>query len=138
MSNSLTTFNFRDNNVRVVEIDGEPWFVASDVCLILGLGGDSNKACRPLLQDEKMTATRTTYPYLFRVGRGSMRLILISESGLYKLVMRSDKPAARAFQDWVTRDVLPTIRKTGAYAAPNASPEAAMHTVFPARQNHST
>ncbi|WP_366518336.1 BRO family protein [uncultured Paracoccus sp.] len=50
-------------------------------------------------------------------GRGSANLI-ISESGLYKLAMRSDKPEARAFQDWVTRDVLPAIRKDGAYIRP--------------------
>jgi prophage antirepressor-like protein len=52
---------------------------------------------------------------LFAVGRGSRRLVVISESGLYKLVMRSNKPEARKFQDWVTRDVLPAIRKDGGY-----------------------
>lgn len=49
---------------------------------------------------------------------------IVSESGLYKLIMRSDKPEARAFQDWVTRVVLPSIRKTGAYVAPSAEPVA--------------
>lgn len=129
--NQITTFNFRDNNVRVVEIDGGPWFVAADVSAILGLG-NASMACRVLGSDEKRTATRATNINLFADGRGSARLILISESGLYKLVMRSDKPAARAFQDWVTRDVLPAIRKTGTYAALNASPEAHLASSFPA------
>lgn len=95
----------------MVEIDGQPWFVAADVCRILGLSQVTN-ALRNLGRDE-ITLTR------IKGFRGS-HINTISESGLYKLVMRSDKPAARKFQDWVTRsrletlDVLPAIRKAEA------------------------
>lgn len=102
-------FNFGLMDLRVIEQDGQPWFVAVDVYLALGLqqhGGILN----PLSDDEKTIRGRTS------VGMSPGRDIwLISESGLYKLVMRSDKPQAKAFQDWVTRVVLPAIRKDGAY-----------------------
>jgi prophage antirepressor-like protein len=112
--NALSTFTYLSNTVRVVEIDGQPWFVAMEPCDILGLG-NASMACRILRDDEKQVVTRSTNINLFELGRGSSRLILISESGLYKLIMRSDKPEARKFQDWVTREVLPAIRKDGGY-----------------------
>lgn len=132
MSNSLTTFNFRDNNVRVVDIDGEPWFVVSDVCRALGVcirhdgRVNTSAAIQKVRADEKQNLryVEANRIGLQRIASRAYGVSLVSESGLYKLIMRSDKPAARAFQDWVTRDVLPAIRKTGAYAAPNASPEA--------------
>lgn len=99
--------------IRVVEIEGNPWFVAMDVCKAIGYAvkesGDVNTtlALKPLAADEQIT-------YRVSDNRGKAPK-LISESGLYKLVMRSDKPVARRFQDWVTRDVLPAIRKDGAY-----------------------
>lgn len=105
-TNQLTTFDFNQNTVRVVQIDGEPWFVATDVCRVLDLSNPS-VAVRPLDDDEWSKAN------LGLRGLGSA--IIISESGLYKLVMRSDKPQARSFQNWVTRDVLPAIRKDGGY-----------------------
>lgn len=106
MSNQLTTFNFNDLPVRVVEREGEPWFVAADVCKALGLDNPSYVTKR-LGEDEKAS-------FKLPNQRGSAAKI-ISESGLYKLIMRSDKPEARAFQDWVTKVVLPAIRKDGAY-----------------------
>lgn len=93
--------------VRIVELNDQPWFVAKDVCAIFGLA-NTTLALRPLAQDEK-GLNRIKTP------GGVQTLNCISESGLYKLVMRSDKPQARLFQDWVTRDVLPAIRKDGAY-----------------------
>lgn len=106
---NLTTFNYLSNTVRVVEIDGQPWFVASDVCAVLGIVNVSD-ACSKLGQDENRSQRLSGGRY----GRPSL---LISESGLYKLIMRSDKPEARKFQDWVTREVLPAIRKDGMYVA---------------------
>ncbi|WP_348532412.1 Bro-N domain-containing protein [Rhizobium sp. RU36D] len=94
------------NTVRVVEIDGQPWFVAADVCRILGLSQVTN-ALRNLGRDE-ITLTQ------IKGFRGS-HINTVSESGLYRLTMRSDKPEARQFQDWVTREVLPAIRKDGMY-----------------------
>nr|WP_321335884.1 BRO family protein [uncultured Cohaesibacter sp.] len=98
------------HDIRVIKIEGEPWFVAADICKALGLqrnkiNGSYQAHLRRLDDDEKQTI-----PII-----QNRRFICIAESGLYKLVMRSDKAEAKQFQDWVTRDVLPAIRKTGAY-----------------------
>lgn len=90
--------------MRVVKIDGEPWFAAVDVCQFLGLSNPS-VAVAPLTEGEKAKAG---------LGKGSPANV-ISESGLYKLVLRSDKPEAKDFQNWVTKVVLPAIRKDGGY-----------------------
>lgn len=95
--------------IRTVALNGTLWFVAADVRKVLGLtqGGTNFKH---LGADEVRRI-----PSGLITGKGMSTASLISESGLYKLVMRSDKPQARVFQDWVTRDVLPAIRKDGAY-----------------------
>ena len=90
-----------------MQIEGEPWFVAADAVGLLSIGASEY---RRLTNNEKRYLPRT------QLGMSPGRpAILISESGLYKLIMRSDKPQAKAFQDWVTRDVLPAIRKDGMY-----------------------
>lgn len=88
----------------------EYWFVAKDVCDCLGIKNISD-ACADLLNDEK------TNIVLNDNGSNNYkhRLMLVSESGLYMLIMRSRKPEAKEFQRWVTRDVLPTLRRTGTY-----------------------
>jgi hypothetical protein len=93
-----------------VEIDGEPWFVAADVCEALGmsLNGGTGQWLRHLTPEEQMVVPKGLFH-----GKGMNQAKLISESGLYKLVMRSDKPEAKEFQHWVTAVVLPTIRKDG-------------------------
>lgn len=117
MTNSETTlraFDFAGLELRVIMHMAEPWFVGSDVCKALGFyvradgTAEVSTATRHLSGDE-----RGTYPV--RTDTGMRRLICLSESGLYKLIMRSDKPEAVKFQDWVTGDVLPAIRKTGGY-----------------------
>ena len=106
-------FSFTDQAVRVVTIDGKPWFVAADVCRVLGYNVkadgtvNTNNALRPLRDDEVSSRL------ISEIGGKPNKVI--SESGLYKLIMRSDKPEARDFQRWVTRDVLPAIRKDGGY-----------------------
>lgn len=102
------------HQIRVVTIDGNPWFVVGDVLRALGsyllVSGKPNvaMALKPMGEDEK-GINRIETP-------GGMQTVrIISESGLYKLIMRSDKPEARAFQDWVTRHVLPAINRDGAY-----------------------
>jgi prophage antirepressor-like protein len=107
-----------------VELDGEPWFVSTDVCraLAMDLSRGAYQWLRGVGDDEKRL---TTYgeidPQITRgaTGRGGFRpgtqVTLISESGLYKLIMRSDKPDAKKFQNWVTKVVLPAIRKDGGY-----------------------
>jgi prophage antirepressor-like protein len=96
-------------NIRVVEIDGQPWFVASDVCAALDM---QNPTARVSHLDEN---ERNTLRLTEGIGRGNPNRVCVSESGLYKLIMRSDKPNATPFQNWVTQDVLPAIRKDGGY-----------------------
>ncbi len=101
--------------VRVIERAGEPWFVAKDVCIILGYS-DAANGCRGLDEDEKIILGRSELPALFEESSNAPTMTLISESGLYALVMRSNKPDAKAFRKWVTAEVLPSIRKTGVYS----------------------
>lgn len=109
-------YNFNDNRIRVAMIDSNPWFVATDVCNALGMSvyGGTSQWTRTVSDADKTNITKTQHPEIFSGSRAGS-LTVLSEAGLYKLVMRSDKPEARAFQDWVTRDVLPAIRKDGAY-----------------------
>lgn len=104
---ALSTFTYAGNDLRVIDREGNPWFVAKDVCDALGYRSNNRGMALTILNDDQRT--------LMQIEKGVRSLVLISESGLNKLTMRSDKPAARAFQDWVTRDVLPAIRKGGAY-----------------------
>lgn len=104
---------FHSLTIRAVEIEGEPWFVARDVCEALGMSlkGGAGQWLRHLSDTERMTV-----PKGLLHGKGMSQASLISESGLYKLVMRSDKPEAKKFQAWVTEVVLPAIRKgSGCY-----------------------
>ena len=106
---TLEKYEFNHANVRVLlDEHNDPWFVAKDVCDILGLK-NSRKAIVDLDDDEKNTVTISDgIP-------GNPNKTVVSEAGLYKLIMRSRKPEAREFQRWVTHEVLPTIRKHGAY-----------------------
>lgn len=110
---AVTVFNFQDQHeVRTVVRDGEPWFVAKDICDILELT-DVSQTVQSLSDDEKGT-------YSIRTLGGNQRMSVVSESGLYALVFKSRKPEAQAFRKWVTSEVLPTIRKTGAYVLPRS------------------
>lgn len=107
-------FTFKGAQLRVVDRQGEPWFVAADVAAALGLR-DANRATRLLDDDEKGAHSVGT------LG-GAQSMQVISESGLYALVLRSRKPEARPFQKWVTAVVLPTIRRHGMYVAGEEQP----------------
>ncbi|GAB3443838.1 BRO-N domain-containing protein [Insolitispirillum peregrinum] len=115
----MTPFDFEGFPVRVLDQEGELWFVLADVCRVLELSNPS-KAAERLDEDEKDTLTN-------REGIASpqvQQLTIINESGLYSLIFRSRKPEARQFKKWVTSQVLPTIRKTGKYAVGReATPE---------------
>ena len=95
--------------VRAISEDGEPMFVAKDVCAILGLGRQQDST-RYLDSDEKGEC-------LVDTPSGVQKMVCVTEPGFYKLVMRSRKPEAKAFQRWVTHDVLPALRRDGAYVA---------------------
>ena len=100
-------FAATSHEVRTVVINQEPYFVAKDVCDILGLT-DTSMALKSLDDDEKLTQK------IFGSGQ-NRKMWLVSESGLYALIMRSNKPEAKAFRKWVTKEVLPAIRKKGYY-----------------------
>lgn len=110
MNTEIQTFSFNNAPLRtLIDENGDPWFVAKDVCDILGLE-NSRKATAELDSDEKNTVTISDgIP-------GNPNKTIISEPGLYKLIMRSRKPEAKEFQRWVTHEVLPSIRKHGIYA----------------------
>lgn len=109
MENSINIFQFADRDVRITLIDGEPWFVAKDVCEALGLE-NNRKAVSSLEDDEKGDVTISD-----AIGR-DQQMTTVNEPGLYSLILRSRKPEAKVFKHWITHRVLPSIRKTGAYA----------------------
>lgn len=110
MNTEIQTFNFNALTLRTLtDGNGDPWFVAKDVCDILEISNNRD-AISQLDSDEKNTVVISDgIP-------GNPNKTIISEPGLYKLIMRSRKPEAREFQRWVTHEVLPTIRKHGIYA----------------------
>lgn len=108
--NQIQPFQYDEHEVRVVDIDGEPWFVLADLCKALGLSNPSVYATR-LAQIGEVTRF---YPTVDRLGR-TQQAVIVSEPGMYEVVIRSDKPDAVAFRRWITGDVIPTIRKTGGY-----------------------
>jgi prophage antirepressor-like protein len=108
MKNNLQIFNFKEKQVRTAEIDNEIYFIATDVCEVLEISNTSDAIGR-LDEDEKLIST-------LPISGQNREVLLISESGLYSLVLTSRKPEAKIFKSWITRDVIPSIRKTGSYS----------------------
>ena len=109
--NELQVFTYNGNEVRTVQKDGEPWWVLKDVCEVLGIGQAIRVAER--LEEDEVSQTHLTDA----LGR-RQATYLINESGLYNVILRSDKPEAKPFRKWVTSEVLPSIRRHGAYMTP--------------------
>ena len=107
MSNDLITFEFVTQSVRVLIIDGEPWFVAVDVCAALHI--NNNRMALERLDDDERGVSVMDTP------GGPQKMSIINESGLYALILTSRKPEAKKFKKWVTSEVLPTLRKQGHY-----------------------
>lgn len=105
MNTNLQTWNYESSEVRTIQKNGEPWWVLADVCKVLDLSNPSKVADR-LEPDEKAN---------FELGLRGGATNCINESGLYAVILRSDKPKAKPFRRWVTNEVLPSIRKHGAY-----------------------
>lgn len=115
--NELSIFNYGQNEVRTVQVNGEPWFVAKDVCAVLELK-DHRTSINLLDEDE-----RHTVPVTDALGRNQDTYI-VNEPGLYSLILRSRKPEAKTFKRWITHEVLPTIRKTnGVYLSQQKAEE---------------
>lgn len=107
--NNIQVFNNSEfGDIRTIEIDGEVWFVGKDVATALGYAKTENAIARHVDKEDRQNYQNGT----FESNRG---LTIINESGLYALTMSSKLPSARRFQHWVTSEVLPSIRKTGAY-----------------------
>ena len=111
MSN-IRIFPYTSVEVLTIHKDGEPWFVLRDVCNVLGLGTPARVAER--LDTDEVSQTHITDS----MGR-QQETTIINESGLYNVILRSDKPEAKPFRKWVTSEVLPTIRRHGMYATPD-------------------
>ncbi|WP_440486359.1 BRO-N domain-containing protein, partial [Segatella hominis] len=107
---NIQVFEYQNNKVRTVDVDGEAWFVLKDVCEVLHLGTTAKVAER--LDDDEKGMNQIHTP------GGTQNVTVVNESGLYHVILRSDKPEAAPFRRWVTNDVLPAIRKTGSYNAP--------------------
>jgi prophage antirepressor-like protein len=108
--NEVTKWTFEENEVRTVEVNGEPWWVLKDVCTVLEMGANrAGEVVKRLEADEYDSIGLTD-----SLGRKQSTYI-VNESGLYSVILRSDKPQAKPFRKWVTGEVLPTIRKHGVY-----------------------
>lgn len=106
----LTDFCVQREQLRTVQRDDGLWWVLRDVCRVLGMSNPAMVAGR-LDEDEKGVSQ------IYTPG-GTQEITIVNEPGLYAVILRSDKPEAKAFKRWVTHDVLPSIRKTGAYGVP--------------------
>lgn len=113
--NALELFRYQDHDVRTVLRDGQPWFVAADVCAVLGIGRPQDSV-RYLDDDERGRCPVDT-------PSGEQEVLIVNEPGLYSLILRSRKPEAKAFKRWITHEVLPAIRRTGTYSTTPAVPD---------------
>ncbi len=104
------TFTFGDRQIRTALVDGQPWFVASDAALVLGIR-NVREILRAFPADEKGVSNTDT------LG-GNQRLAILNEAGLYRLIFQSRKPEAEKFKKWVFAEVLPALRHAGSYAIP--------------------
>lgn len=119
--NEVEVFTHKDfGEIRTIQIDGEPWFVANDVMRVLEVS-NSKDAIRTLDDDEK-SGVDIIDPH----GR-KQKTNCISEAGLYSIILRSRKPEAKAFKRWVTHEVIPSIRKHGAYLTPQKIEDALLN-----------
>lgn len=118
--NELQIFNYNGNEVRTIQKDGEPWWVLKDVCEVLDISQAVRVAER--LDEDEVSQTHITDS----LGRQQSTYI-INESGLYNVILRSDKPEAKPFRKWVTSEVLPSIRKHGAYMTPETLEQAILN-----------
>jgi prophage antirepressor-like protein len=111
-TNEIIPFSYQGNEVRSLLLEGEPWFVAKDVCKILEIVNTTDAVSR--LDSDEVTR--------FNLGSQSGETNIVSESGLYSLTLGSKKPEAKPFKRWITHEVIPAIRKTGSYTAQPMTP----------------
>lgn len=113
-------FNYQNQEVRTVIQDGQPWFVAKDVAEILGYANTKDAISSHVDEEDKTIIQRSEMTTFEIPNRG---LTVINESGLYSLILSSKMPDAKKFKQWVTSEILPTIRQTGQYGEPKVLTE---------------
>ncbi|GAB5883826.1 TPA: BRO family protein [Staphylococcus aureus] len=123
---ALQTFNFEELPVRTLEVDGEPYFIGKDVADILGYANGRDALSKHVDAEDKLTSQIAT------AGQ-NRNVTIINESGLYSLIFSSKLENAKRFKRWVTSEVLPTLRKTGAYQVPS-DPMQALRLMFEATE----
>lgn len=116
--NKIMNFNSEFGNIRVIEINNEPWFVGKDVAEILGYIDTADAIKKHVDEEDKQKVKAGEIPTLNISNYGAYA---INESGLYSLILSSKLPNAKKFKHWVTSEVLPTIRKTGTYSMPQGN-----------------
>lgn len=126
MSNEIVKL-YQENPIRIIERNGEPWFVAKDVCKVLEL--DMASGARGLDPDEKGL-------HIMQTRGGEQKIQIVSEAGLYSIILRSRKPEAKAFKRWITHEILPSIRRNGAYVHEAAKYEDVLRAVLEAQDRH--
>lgn len=109
--NALQLFNYSGHDIRTQLIDGEPWFVLADLCKVLGLTTPARVVDR--LDEAGVSQAHISSSGQFR------QMTIVNESGMYEVIIRSDKQEAKAFRRWLTSEVIPQIRKTGSYGTPS-------------------
>lgn len=117
MNENLKIWNYENSEIRTVEIEGEPYFVGKDVAAILGYSNTRDALAKHVDEEDKNTVA-------IHDGIGNPNKTAINESGLYSLILSSKLPNAKQFKRWVTSEVLPTIRKHGAYMTDNTLEQA--------------
>lgn len=122
----LQIFNFKENEVRTLLIDNEPYFIGKDVAKVLGYERADNAIRSHVDAEDKLT-------HQISASDQRRNMTLINESGLYSLILSSKLPQAKEFKRWVTKEVLPSIRKTGGYKVPS-SPMEALQLMFDAQK----
>ncbi|HHC9798048.1 TPA: BRO family protein [Staphylococcus aureus] len=122
----LQTFNFEELSVRTLEVDGEPYFIGKDVADILGYANGRDALSKHVDAEDKLTSQIAT------AGQ-NRNVTIINESGLYSLIFSSKLENAKRFKRWVTSEVLPMLRKTGAYQVPS-DPMQALRLMFEATE----
>lgn len=116
--NEMQIFHYENNEIRTILKDDEPWWVLKDVADILGI--ENHKDLRKRLDADEVGRFDLPHP---QSPEKTIPIVCCNESGLYKVILRSDKPEAKKFTRWVTHEVLPAIRKTGQYLIPGMAPQ---------------
>lgn len=107
--NNLINMSYNGNNIRTIDNDGQVWWILKDVCAVLGISHIKDTVKR--LDEDEVGQTEV----MDKLGR-YQKAYIVNESGLYSVILRSDKPEAKPFRRWITHEVLPELRRTGSYS----------------------